>query len=481
MRMFVRNPRTGQNDYEILEQTEAEIGSKCAILKANLSAWAQKTPEQRGAVLQSWKSALEAHRVALLAALIDDTGRRAISIIELSGFFGMMDRWISQSPALIAAAQDGIFPTVHPTIEYRTTLAPLGLVAVISPWNFPLTLAMIDSIPALMAGCAVALKPSEITPRFAAPLRAALLHVPELAGVFEIFDGGGAVGAALINNADAVCFTGSVATGRKVSCQAAQNFIPAFLELGGKDPAIVLASADIDSASTALLRGSIVNVGHACQSIERIYVDQTIAEPFVDMLVTKARSITLNADTLHHGHLGPIIFARQAEIIAAQLADAIAKGAKIHTGGTIENHHGGLYCLPTILTDVTHDMDIMREETFGPILPVMPFSHAEQAIALANDSAFGLSAAVFAATTQEAETVGAQLDAGAISINDAALTSMVWEAEKSSFKLSGLGASRMGASGLLRFFRKRALIRQNGAPMPMDAFAEDRIPWNALS
>ncbi len=476
MTLSVRNPRSGQNDYHLNERTPAQVEKKCAVLKANQISWAQKTPAQRGAVLQQWKSVLENQRAALLAALIKDTGRRAISIIEVSGFFSLLDRWTLQASALIDAAQNGTHPTVYPSIDYRTTLAPLGLVAVIAPWNFPLTLAMIDSIPALMAGCAVALKPSEITPRFAAPLRTALIQVPELAGIFEIFDGGGAVGAALIDHSDAVCFTGSVATGRKVGMQAAQNFIPAFLELGGKDPAIVLASADINSASTALLRGSIVNVGHACQSIERIYVDQSIIDPFTEMLVTKAQAITLNAKNIHHGHLGPIIFARQAEVITAQLADAISKGAKILTGGIIENHKGGLYCLPTILTNVSHDMDIMREETFGPILPVMPFAHIEQAIALANDSAFGLSAAVFAATASEAETVAIRLNAGAISINDAALTSMVWEAEKSSFKLSGLGASRMGASGLMRFFRKRALIRQNGAPLPMDAFAEDRIP-----
>jgi succinate-semialdehyde dehydrogenase / glutarate-semialdehyde dehydrogenase len=192
--------------------------------------------------------------------------------------------------------------------------------------------------------------------------------------------------------------------------------------------------------------------------------------------VAEAESAQLNASDIHHGHLGPLIFSKQAEIIQAQLEDAYAKGARALTGGKIEIHGGGLYCRPTILVDVTHDMGIMREETFGPVLPVMAFDSPDEAILLANDSAYGLSGAVFAATLPEAEAIGTQLKVGGVSLNDAALTSMIWEAEKSSFKLSGLGGSRMGASGLLRFYRKQALLRQHGQPAPLSAFAEELIP-----
>jgi succinate-semialdehyde dehydrogenase / glutarate-semialdehyde dehydrogenase len=476
MTHHVRNPRTGKNDYAFTPLSSEDITQRCTQLKLNQKNWAQKTPSARAVVLQQFKQALERHRVSLTEALIADTGRRAISIIEIAGVLGALDRWCKQAPEIITATETEIIQTVHPTITTQTTVSPLGMIAVIAPWNFPLTLSMIDTLPALMAGCAVALKPSEITPRFAEPLRTALSEVPELAQVFEIFDGGGEIGEALINHADAVCFTGSVITGRKVGIQAAQKFIPAFLELGGKDPAIVLKSADLDSTTTALLRGSIVNSGQACQSIERIYVDSLIFDDFNALLVKKAKSITFNADDIAHGHLGPIIFKAQADIIAAQLSDARHKGATILSGGDILSLKGGYYCPPTVLINVTHDMAIIQDETFGPILPVMSFATVADAIKYANDSAYGLSAAVFAATIAEAETVAVQLEAGAISINDAALTSMVWEAEKSSFKLSGLGASRMGASGLMRFLRKRALIRQSGAPAPMDAFAEDRIP-----
>jgi succinate-semialdehyde dehydrogenase / glutarate-semialdehyde dehydrogenase len=474
--MAIRNPRSGVLDYHVSITSRDAIAARCAELRTAQTAWAAKPMAARVATLQSFKAALQQHREALTDALINDTGRRMISIVEVGGVLGMIDRWCAAAPALYETATHGDTQSAQPTISYGTALHPLGLVGVISPWNFPLTLSLIDTIPALLAGCAVTLKPSEVTPRFAAPLRTAIADVPILASVFAVFDGDGSSGAALVDHVDAICFTGSVATGRKVGEQCARNFIPAFLELGGKDPAIVLASADPVHAAKALLRGSVVNTGQACQSIERIYVARSIYDAFVAALVAEAEAAKLNADDIHHGHLGPLIFNKQADIIQAQLQDAYAKGARALTGGKVETHGGGLYCRPTILVDVTHDMAIMQEETFGPILPVMAFDTPEEAVQYANDSIFGLSGAVFAATIEEAERVGTQLKVGGVSLNDAALTSMIWEAEKSSFKLSGLGASRMGASGLLRFYRKQALLRQHGAPAPLSAFAEEMMP-----
>jgi succinate-semialdehyde dehydrogenase / glutarate-semialdehyde dehydrogenase len=472
----IRNPRTGVEDYSITPASAAEIRETCARLKNNQPAWASTDIAHRIDMLQALKQKISENKNQLTESLIADTGRRAISIIEVGGIIGLIDRWCKLAPVLLAEAQSGAHDTSIPGISYRTKLSALGLTGVISPWNFPLTLSMIDTIPALLAGCAVALKPSEVTPRFAAPMRACIDAVPELSNVFAIVDGAGETGQNLIDCVDAICFTGSVATGRKVGEQAARNFIPAFLELGGKDPAIVLASADVATSATALLRGSIVNSGQACQSIERIYVHRSIFDAFVDSLVKQAQAVHLNASDIRHGHIGPLIFSRQAEIISDQLANARAKGAIVHTGGTVETLHGGFYCKPTVLTHVSHDMKIMSEETFGPVLPVMPFDTVAEAVALANDSIYGLSGAVFAATAEEAESVAEHLNVGAVSINDAALTSMVWEAEKSSFKLSGLGASRMGSSGFLRFFRKQALIRQSGAPAPIQYFAEESLP-----
>ena len=326
----------------------------------------------------------------------------------------------------------------------------------------------------MIAGNAILLKPSEIAPRFAQPLRSLLAEVPELDAVMTIIDGDGTTGAELINHVDAICFTGSVKTGRGVAESAARNFIPAFLELGGNDPAIVLEDADLERATTSLLRASILNTGQACQSIERIYVVNTLYEEFLSLLIAKAKVVTLNRDNLHEGHLGPLINYQQGDIIEAQLLDAVEKGAVIHTGGKIERH-GGVWCLPTVVTNVNHSMKLMTDETFGPVMPVMPFETEEEAIELANDTSFGLSAAIFSRNREHAETVGSKIEAGGISLNDASLTGFVHEAEKNSFKLSGLGGSRMGPAGYLRFFRKKALIWNAGQIADVEQFNEARF------
>jgi acyl-CoA reductase-like NAD-dependent aldehyde dehydrogenase len=469
--MDVRNPRTGQFDYRIEPLDAASLGRLAVDLRARQSAWAAKSPPERAELLRSMGAAIARHRDAIAAALTIDTGRRAISGIEVDGTVRTLDRWASLAPDLIARATGEPRPSATPGITVSTRLVPYPLVGVISPWNFPLTLALIDAIPALAASCAVIVKPSEVTPRFIRPLMAALAEAPDVP--IAVIEGDGATGAALIDQVDYVAFTGSVGTGRKVAAAAAAAFIPASLELGGKDPMIVLASADPDWAARVALRASIVNTGQACQSIERVYVAQQIAEPFLAALVEAARSVRLNAEDIGVGDIGPFIFERQAAIVQGQIDDAIAKGATVHAGGKIENIGGGLYLRPTVLTGVTTDMALMREETFGPVIPVTVFGKVDQAIALANDGEFGLSAAVLAGTAEEAEAVAMHLNAGAVSINDGSLTAMVWDAEKSSFGMSGMGPSRMGDSGLLRFFRKQALLRQTGHALPIQAYAED--------
>jgi acyl-CoA reductase-like NAD-dependent aldehyde dehydrogenase len=348
-------------------------------------------------------------------------------------------------------------------------------VGVISPWNFPFLLSMLDSIAALVAGCAVLVKPSEVTPRFITPVVESLAAFPELSRVFGWVSGDGRTGAELVGNVDAVCFTGSVATGRKVAEACARHFVPAFLELGGKDPVIVLASADPDTAAGIVLRASVQATGQACQSLERIYVHDSLYPRFLDALVARARQVELNYPDMHRGHIGPLIFARQAEIIAEHIADARAGGARVLYGGEIETHGGGLWIRPTVLTGVTHEMKVMREETFGPLMPVMSYQTTEEAIALANDSEYGLTAAVIG-DESEALEIARQLNAGAVSINDGALTTEVFDAEKNPFGFSGLGASRMGPSGITRFLRRKALLIQHGRAKNIDALDERLVP-----
>jgi acyl-CoA reductase-like NAD-dependent aldehyde dehydrogenase len=312
-----------------------------------------------------------------------------------------------------------------------------------------------------------------VTPRWLLPFAAALREVPDLNAVLALTPGDGATGQDVLGEVDLVCFTGSLATGRKIAAGAAARMIPAYLELGGKDPLIITRTANLDHAVAAALRGSVLATGQACQSIERIYVAREVYAAFVDRLVAAAQAARLNWPDIAHGDIGPLIFARQADVIADHLADAFAKGARALTGGQIERHGGGLWVRPTVLVDVTHTMRVMSEETFGPILPVMAFDSEDEAVRLANDTEYGLSAAVIAGSLEEAETIARRIDAGAVSLNDAALTALFHEAEKESFKLSGLGRSRMGAAGFERFFRAKALIAQTAAPTPLAAFRED--------
>ncbi len=473
--MKVRNPRTGEYDYEISPLGPDAVAAQAQALRAAQPAWAALTPEERGAILCRWADAVEAHRQPLFEALRADTGRSMIAAVEVDGLPRSLRRWAEIAPHLIAQHSLVDVPSANPTVTNSTRLVPFPLFGAIAPWNFPIVLSTIDAIPALAAGCAALVKPSEVTPRFIAPLRETIAEVPELAAVLAFIEGDAETGKALIANVDYVCFTGSVATGRKVAEAAAQAFIPANLELGGKDPMLILASVDPERAAKTALRSSVVATGQACQSIERIYVAREIYEPFLEALVREAETVELNYPDIESGQIGPFIFPPQADKVAQHIDAARDAGARVLTGGEIETLGGGKYLRPTIIADATDDMAVVREETFGPVLPVMAFDSVEEAIAAANDSEYGLSAAVLAGSAEEAEAVGVQLEAGAISINDGSMTSMVWDAENTSFKLSGMGPSRMGESGLLRFFRKQALIRQNADPATIADFSEGGI------
>ncbi|MDB9321918.1 MULTISPECIES: aldehyde dehydrogenase family protein [Cyanophyceae] len=460
----VRNPRTGEFDYIILPPPPRLLVHKCNRARRAQIHWQNIGLAARIDALLEWKQAIIYGREQLTEALVNDTGRLSTSVLEIDSFLSSINRWCRLAPELLQISAKN---TAIPFITLQQASVPYPLVGVISPWNFPLLLSTIDTIPALLAGCAVIVKPSEIAPRFVAPLITALNNVPDLRDVLSFAEGAGETGATLVENVDLICFTGSVATGQKVAEAAARRFIPAFLELGGKDPAIVLESADLELATSAILWGAVVNSGQSCLSIERIYVAESIFEEFYHQLVVKAHRLQLAHPRVDSGEIGPIIAEKQAAIINDHLLDAVSKGALIHCGGEVEELGGGWWCRPTVITQVNHSMKVMTEETFGPIMPVMPFPTVEEAVYLANDSIYGLSAAVFAETEAEALAVADQIDAGAISINDAALTAIMHEGEKNSFKFSGLGGSRMGPASIKRFLRKKAfLIKTNSSHDP---------------
>ncbi|NEQ77798.1 MAG: aldehyde dehydrogenase family protein [Okeania sp. SIO2C9] len=452
----IRNPRTGINDYFITQPTVEQIATKCLNLRPAQIEWEKSGIEKRIQAMQQWKETIFSHREKLTQALVNDTGRLIESRLEIDSVANSIDRWCKLAPQLLST--ESTKTTTIPFIQLQNQFSPYPLVGIISPWNFPLLLSLIDAIPALIAGCAVAIKPSEITPRFIQPLLETIAKIPLLCDVFTYIEGTGETGAALIEYVDFICFTGSVATGKKVAEAAAKRFIPACLELGGKDPAIVLASADLELATSALLWASVVNAGQSCLSIERIYVAESILTEFITKLTEKAKGLKLAYPNVESGEIGPIISIKQAEIIREHLQDAVTKGAVIHCGGNVENLDGGFWCLPTVLDRVNHSMKIMTEETFGPIIPVMSFTTIEEAVKLANDTIYGLSAAVFAGSEAEALAVASQINAGGISINDAGLTALINEGEKNSFKFSGLGTSRMGVDGMKRFMRKKAIL-----------------------
>jgi succinate-semialdehyde dehydrogenase / glutarate-semialdehyde dehydrogenase len=462
----VRNPRTGLFDYKFEIPQPEDLAYLSAQLRKHQNAWAAAPVAHRIAVLQGWKASVAARKADLIEALCQDTGRHWETVLEADIVANSIDRWCGIAEVFFAErSRRG---SSIPFLEIEQDLVAYPLVAVISPWNFPLLLSLIDTIPALLAGCAVLVKPSELTPRFVEVINQTIQEVPELAKVLSYVAGAGPTGAELTNLGDLVCFTGSTATGRKVYQMACDRFIPVFLELGGKDPAIVLEGADLERAASALLWGSTANAGQSCLSIERIYVQSAVFEEFTRLLVAKVEAIRLAYPSVHDGQIGPIISDKQVLIINEHLRDALAKGAILLTGDErCQALGGGYYCRPTVLINVSHDMKVMQEETFGPILPLMRFQTKSEAIALANDSIYGLSGAVFAATTHEAIEVAEQVQGGAISINDAALTAIMHEGEKNSFKMSGIGGTRMGPSAIKRFMKQKAyLIKNNPANDP---------------
>lgn len=462
--LALRDPRTGRPDGTLPVDGAAEIAALAAQLRAAQPAWASSPPGVRCNALAAFADALARRRDALIEALCRDTGRWHESVMEVDGALGGLRRWAAEAPALLR--EPGARPAGPPHVEVRQALVPHALVGVISPWNFPLLLALIDAVPALAAGSAVLVKPSEVTPRFVAPLREALAEVPQLAAVLGVAIGAGETGAAVVEVVDLVCFTGSVRTGRRVGEACMRRFIPCFLELGGKDPAIVCADADLPRAARAIAWAGFVNGGQSCMSIERVYVERAAYTDFVAALVEEAKALKLAHPTPRDGQIGPIISAAQVAIVREHLADAQARGARALTGGEVLDLDGGAWCPPTVLVDVTPEMKVVAEETFATILPVMAVDDEADAIARANDSIYGLSAAVFTRDLGRAERIARRLHAGAISVNDASLTAVIHTGEKQSFKQSGLGGSRMGAASIRRFLRPQALLVNTGGDSP---------------
>jgi len=341
------------------------------------------------------------------------------------------------------------------TKKLTTTYRPYPVVGVISPWNFPFMMPALDALPALAAGAAVLVKPSEVTPLSAVEFVRGWAEIGA-PPVLVVATGRGGTGAAVIDNVDFVQFTGSSATGRKVAVACAERLLPYSLELGGKDPALVLADADLDRAANGIVWGGMFNSGQACVSVERVYVEAPVYDEFVAKLTEKVRELRQGNDERKFAYdVGPLATDAQRDKVQLHVDDAVAAGARVTIGGKPTGT--GTYFEPTVLVDVDQSMSCMIQETFGPTLPVVKVADEEEAIRLANDSRYGLSATVWTGDKERGDRVARRLDVGAVNVNDVMSNGFAFDLPMGGWKHSGVGTRLGGAAGILKYCRPQAI------------------------
>ncbi|MEA5256921.1 aldehyde dehydrogenase family protein [Arcicella aquatica] len=455
--MKVRNPRTGLYDYEISQLSFETLKIKADTMRHAQKSWQAIGIEQRIKTIQRWKKVLERHLEELTEVLIVDTGRKIETVYEINLVLTAIDQFCD-------LAQD-YFKVEVQTILHNNTYHieeysdPFELVGIISTWQFPFQSAMMQAIPALLAGNSVLVKPSEKTPRFVRVLEKTISQIPHFNNLLHFIEGEKEVGEMLCSITDLICFTGSEEKARKVFETSAKHFVPAQLAFGGKGAAIVTETADIESASSAILWGGTFNAGQSLESIERVYVHRNIHSQFLSRLVGKSNLLTLNYPNIEYGQIGPIITEKQATNINEQLADAVKKGAVIVAGAEkCIVQKGSIYCRPTILTNVSHHMRIMREMTFGPILPVKSFLNETQALDFANDSNSTFNCSVFAGKDSEAMKIARRIKSKSITINDVYMGNRFYRNEKSSTNAAETKAENIGTFSFKKFLNHKNLM-----------------------
>ncbi|GAC1342381.1 MAG: aldehyde dehydrogenase family protein [Myxococcales bacterium] len=437
----VREPGTGKLVGEVRVSSPAQVREATQSARSAQAGWMGLGFRARAAVLQRFKQLLLDRAEEICDLLTRENGKtrneslfmEVLPAADLTHYFA---RHAERS------LRDEKLPLhMFPHKKSYLRCHPRGVIGIISPWNYPFSIPVGDVVMALAAGNGAVLKPSEFTPLIAEKARALLEEAGVPRGLVQVVQGKGDVGAALIESGvDMVIFTGSVATGRKVSLAAAARMIPCVLELGGKDPAIVLPDADLDVTAKKVAWGAFANSGQTCAAIERAYVHESIFAAFADKVAALARQLRQGEPNQHDVDVGAMTTQAQVEIVRRHLADATARGATVLAGGGItETPAGARFIQPTVLTGVTQDMAIVREETFGPMLPLLPYKTEEEAIRLANDSPYGLSAYVFTRDRKAAERIANQLEAGTVMHNDALYTHAAPETPWGGVKGSGLG------------------------------------------
>ena len=447
------DPRTGALLAVVPDQTDEEVRAAIGRARAAFGAWSALTFKERSAHLMRVRDRMLDRGDELVGVICAETGKQRAEAVstELMVVCEMIEWYAKNGEAVLRTRSVGSGTLAHKKAWKR--YEPLGVIGVISPWNYPFTLSMTPVLTALFAGSTVVLKPSEVTPTVGLAI-AGLFEDDVWGEVVQVVTGGGATGEALVRGGvDKVVFTGSVRTGKKVMAAAADTLTPVLLELGGKDPMIVCADADLDRAAKGAVWGSFQNSGQTCMSVERIYVDRSVHDRFVEKVIAEASKIRQNADG---GDIGSMTFAPQIETVERHLADAVDKGAKVLLGGN-RRDQPGLWFEPTVVVDVDHSMDLMTEETFGPVMSIMSVDDAEEALRLANDSVYGLNSSVWTSDSDLGVSLANRLQAGSVCINDCIVSYGVPGLPFGGVKQSGIGRVH-GAEGLREFSQIKSVM-----------------------
>ncbi|MPY99466.1 MAG: aldehyde dehydrogenase family protein [Actinophytocola sp.] len=461
--MEVRSPADGSVVGVVNDQRADEVTETVERLREHQTSWEDGGFAERARWLRRYRDWLLDNEDAIARALQSETGKPwAEATMEVPYAADVINYYTKHGERFLTDETPRAHGPMTLTKRQRAVHRPYPVVGVITPWNFPVALSLMDAIPALLAGAVVVVKPSEFTPLATS---AALAGWAEIGAppVLTCLTGYGDTGAALVDTVDYVQFTGSTRTGTAIAARAAQRLIPYGLELGGKDPMLVLSDADLDRAANAAVWGGICNSGQMCTSVERIYVEAPVYEDFVNRVVERVRELRQGADdTSYHYDVGALANQAQADIVRRHVDEAITAGAKALIGGKPTGT--GTFFEPTVLVDVDHSMACMREETFGPTLPIMKVADADEAVRLANDTPYGLSATVFTRDVDRGERIARRIEAGAVNVNDVFTNLFALPLPMAGWKQSGMGARNGGPHGIRKYCRTQAIVSSRVTP-----------------